>query len=207
MNCCKSGAMPPNTMAKAKLTSARDYFEEVAKPAFEQHFARPSNFQSIYAMVASLYHLHEWVFFYKKAEIQAKYGMAINSRGKFWHQVIEQNVKDAGFIRDLNNVSKHVQLTITNKAKPSTPMHHSANTEISTSGWGVGAYGRGPFGGTRVVKMHAGRKRVSLDPIAKRLFKFWKKLLNDVDPASIPPKVRRVKTLKVTKGLTPSANS
>ncbi|BAV46560.1 Tol biopolymer transport system, periplasmic component-related protein [Mesorhizobium loti] len=194
-------------MSKTKLVSARDYFEEVVTPAFNLYFASAANFQTIYAMTTSLYHFHEWMWHYHKAQLQTTYG--VTSAGGLWHNVVEQNVNEAGFIRDLNNASKHVELLPRGRNPPSTPMHHSANTVIMTSGWGQGSYGAGPYGGTSTVRMQAGRKNIPLDAIAKRVYKYWKKMLDQVDP---PPKRARVKkekqpVISLTTVSSPNANS
>lgn len=174
-------------MSRNKLLSARDYFEEVVTPAYELYFAAAANFQTIYSMTTSLYHFHEWIWHYHREKIERTY--RVKTAGNLWHDVVEAEVKDAGFIRDLNNASKHVQL-MPKKGSPSTPMHHSANTVIVSSGWGDGGFGDGPYGGTTTVKMQAGRRNIPLDAIAKRLYKFWKKMLDQMDP--VPGTRRRI---------------
>lgn len=164
-------------MAVTSLTSARDYFEEVLKPAYNDFFASPSSFKNAYAMTNSLYHFHEWIWFYQEAALTQKF--AITKKSDLWHQVVEQQVPDAGLIRDLNNVSKHVELKI--GSNPSTQMHHSANTHIVSTGYGVGGYGVGRYGGNN-VQLDEGGRNVSLDVVATALFGFWHVLIDEVEP-------------------------
>lgn len=197
-------------MTRSQLLTARDYFEEVVTPAYDAFFAGPSSFQAIYAMANALYHLHEWMWHSHKTAIQSKYGVTIKTKGKLWADVIEANVADAGYIRDLNNVSKHVELSIDpKKPQPSTPMHHAANTVITTSGWGQGGYGTGPHGGTSTVKLQSNKRNIPLDPIAKRVYKYWKRMLDEFDPPPTKPAVKKANqvVLTMTGSSTPSANS
>jgi hypothetical protein len=165
-------------MTKEQLLSARDYFDEITTPAYEQFMDTPSTFLSVYTLSYGLYHLSEWLYFYKPTELQAKYGNNITSAGKLWADVVEKQVPDSGLIRDLNNAAKHVQLKI-GKAPPSTAMHHSANTHIIFS-----TTGNEPRDGT--VKLHEGARQVLLDTVATDVYEFWKKLVDEFYPVAAP---------------------
>ncbi len=184
-------------MVRTSLTSARDYFEEVLKPAYNQFFAEASSFHNVYAMANSLYHINEWIWYYQEAKLMAKY--PVTNKNTLWHDIVEKEVSDAGLVRDLNNVSKHVELKIGQGATPSSQMHHSANTHITYPGYGEGGYGMGRHSGGE-TKMMEGRREVLLDDVAKELFAFWEKLIDEVDPKPAP-------VIVVTKTANPSANS
>lgn len=170
-------------MASAKLTSARDYFDEVLKPSKAQFFRTKSSFKNLYAMTNSLYHFSEWMWHYHGPALTQKFGAAVTSAGSLWAEIVEKQVPDAGLIRDLNNASKHVTLTIKprNRGGPSTTMHHSANTEITVSSFDSGAFGEG-FSISSSVVLKEGSRTVLLDPIATGVFEFWEKLIDEMDP-------------------------
>ena len=137
-------------------------------------------------MSMGLYHICEWVYLHDLSKLQAKYGNQVNSPAAFWHQVVEHKVPGAGFIRDLNNASKHAKLrfdpTNPKKGDPSTGMHHAANTFISTTGWGQGGFGTSLYGGGAQVKMDEGNREVMLEPIATAVFLFWECLMDEFHP-------------------------
>jgi len=164
-------------MDKIALSGARDYFEKVLKPSYDRFFEEASSFQNAYAMVNSLFHFNEWVWAYEEAKLKTKY--SDSSKSKFWHEIVEKEVPDAGLIRDLCNASKHVKLKI--KYRPSTNMRHSANTRITCLGWGEGGFGEGRYGGGNVT-MNVDNREVLLDVVAKELFTFWETLVDQVDP-------------------------
>jgi hypothetical protein len=97
---------------------------------------KTSSFRTAFNAATALFHLHEWVWEFKRTEVETKYGQTFAKKGEFW-KFIEAQLPRAAFVRDLANASKHVKLTI----KPSTSMTHIANTTIQTVGFGEGAYG------------------------------------------------------------------
>ena len=174
-------------MPSERLQSARDYFDNITTPAYQQFKNDRTTFLIVYSMASGLFHLAEWLFFYKEAEVKTKYGQNITSAGALWHQVIEPSVLDAGFVRDLNNAAKHTKLSFNphkpGKGGPSTTMYYAANTSISTSGWSEGGFSEGPFGGAATAKMDEGGREVLLEPIATAVYDFWKVLIDELDPA------------------------
>lgn len=162
-------------MAKQKILSARDFYEEVTKRAYDNFMASPSSFFSVYALAYGLYHLHEWLWHYKDKEIQAQFGRSIKRKGDFWRKCIEQKVKDAGLIRDLHNAAKHVEI----RYHPSSAMKHSANTFILVSG--VGATG-GKSGSKQPVVMEEAGRQVSFDKVAFDLMNHMTGLVDTLDP-------------------------
>ena len=150
------------------LTDANDFFVEVVDPSVRDFLSSPSTFRSAFGVVTALFHAHEWVYEFKRTEVEAHFGQAFAKKGDLWG-FIETQVPKAAFIRDLANASKHVRLTI----KPSTTMTHIANTSIQTVGFGVGGYGQGRYGGGPTVTMKDGSADVSLDDCVNSLVAFW----------------------------------
>lgn len=190
-------------MSEQRLDNTRRYFDEITETAYRQFMNGEVTFLVIYSMASGLFHIAEWMCHHDLHKVQAKFGSHIDSPAALWHQVVEKNISDAGFIRDLNNAAKHAKLsfdpTKPGRGGPSTGMHHAANTYISTTGWGEGGYGTGPYGGSTAVKMDEGGREVLLEPIATAVFKFWEMLVDEFYPK---------KTLVIVLGEeTPSANS
>jgi hypothetical protein len=176
-------------MARSKLTSARDYFEEVLTPAKERFFSEDASFSNLYPMINSLYHFHEWAWFYHAKRIK-KENAVVTSKGKYWAEVVEKNVADAGLIRDLNNVSKHVKLDIKPRSKggPSRGAHHAANTEIIVPSSLAGGSLSGGSLSSSTASVKEGSKAIKLDPIAKELYKFWKATVDKFEPVTVTVK-------------------
>lgn len=177
-------------MRTDRLENTRDYFENITEPAYRAFKSGEVTFLTIYSLAAGLYHIHEWTWLHDEPKVRQKFGAGITSAGDLWHKVVEQNVSDAGFIRDLNNAAKHAKLRFDparapQRGGPSTTMHHAANTHVEISGWGEGAYGVGPYGGARVAKMDEGGREVLLEPIATAVFRFWEALVDEFYP--VPP--------------------
>jgi hypothetical protein len=158
------------------LIDPKAFFDEVAKPSFDDFMNTESSFRTAFNAVTALFHLHEWIWEFDRAKIEAKYSQTFASQGVFW-KFIESKAPLAGFVRDLANASKHVRLTI----KPSTSITHIANTTIQTVGFGEGLYGVGRYSAPNVI-IRDGSKDVNLDDCVKELFQFWSDLVADLYP-------------------------
>lgn len=163
-------------MQNAILDDAKAFFQQVLKPSYDEFMGTPSTFRTAFNAVTALFHMHEWLYEFKKPEIEAKYAAVFPKKGDFWAHV-ETLVPKAKFIRDLANASKHVRLTI----RPSTSMTHIANTSIQTVGFGEGGYGLGRYSAPSVT-MKDGSTDVYLDDCAKDLFGLWDALIRDLYP-------------------------
>jgi hypothetical protein len=190
-------------MSEQRLCNSRDYFDEITEKAYRQFMDGKVTFLTVYSMATGLFHIAEWICLHDLPKVQAKFGTHVDSAAALWHQVVENTIPDAGFIRDLNNAAKHAKLRFDpskpKKGDPSTGMHHAANTLISIAGWGEGGYGIGPWGGSTDVKMDDGGRKVSLEPIATSVFQFWETLVNEFHP--------KTQVTLIVDLTTPSANS
>jgi hypothetical protein len=158
------------------LDDAKDFFEQIVEPSFTEFMSAPSSFRTAFNAATALFHMHEWLYEYKKAELEAKYSLPFLKKGDFWGHV-ETLVPLSKFIRDLANASKHVRLTL----RPSTSMTHIANTVIQTVGFGQGGYGVGRYSAPTVT-MKDGTTDVVLDDCAKDLFRLWQQLITELYP-------------------------
>jgi hypothetical protein len=138
------------------LDSAKDYYSTVLKPNNDEFFATSSNFRTALNLATSLFHFHEWMFEYHRADLEKLYGRPLPNKGEFWG-VVESADKRFGFIRDLANAAKHVRLKFTGRAAPSTSMTHIANTSIQvTGGFDVSAFDTSAFDAKAQITMKDG---------------------------------------------------
>ena len=155
----------------SKLDSAQEYFKQVLEPNYNAFMGAPSTFQAAFNAASSLFHMRDWVYNLKRAELEKALGEKFADQAAFW-RYIEKNVPGADFIRDVANASKHVKLD-----HSSTSMTHVANVAIMTTGYGEGGYGEGRYGGAAELKIKDGSADVSFDKCAQNMFKFWETLV------------------------------
>jgi hypothetical protein len=158
------------------LDDARDFFEKIVKPSVEDYLDTPSQFRTAFNAATALFHMHEWLYEFKKPELEMKYKTKFPKKGDFWGHV-ETLVQSSKYIRDLANASKHVRLTM----RPSTSMTHIANTVIQSTGWGEGGYGVGRYGG-RNMTMKDGADDIPLDDCVRDLMALWEPLVAELNP-------------------------
>jgi hypothetical protein len=158
------------------LDDAKAFFEQIVRPSLADYMGQPSQFRTAFNAATALCHMHEWLYEFKQAELESKFGQHFSSAGKFWGYV-ETLVPSCKFIRDLANASKHVRLT----RRPSTSMTHVANTVIQSTGYGQLGYGQGRYGG-RNTTMKDGPNDVLLDDCVTDLMTFWEPLVTEMYP-------------------------
>ncbi|MEZ5850391.1 MAG: hypothetical protein R3D68_07055 [Hyphomicrobiaceae bacterium] len=156
------------------LRGAKEFFEKIVEPNVHEYMNTASQFRTAINTVTALFHMHEWLWQFKKEELEMKYEKSFAKAGAFWGH-IEMLVPSSKFIRDLANASKHVRLTL----RSSTSMTHIANTVIQSTGYGMGSYGDGRYGGQNVMMKDNGTE-VSLDGCVTDLMSFWKQLLGEL---------------------------
>ena len=162
-------------MTISKLTSSRDYFEQVLKPNYLAFANSPSTFQLVFNAAAPLFHMHEWVFNLDNAKAEAALGATFQKKWHVWREV-RNAVPNAGFIRDIANSSKHVVLT-----NSSTSITHTANTFIVNSTLSGGATLSGTFRlSTPTVVAIEGEPAVSFDACAAGVYHFWETLVRQL---------------------------
>lgn len=173
-------------MAKLSIIDARGYFDLVVKASVERFIYDDDDFQKGFAAARDLYHFHEWLWKYHSAEIKVEYP-AVQKKNDFWHKIIEVEVKDAGLLRDLTNISKHVELSVGqgNRPPPSTTMHYSANVSIQLYGSAPGQPDKPKKVGH--IRLAEGNRSVLLSDLARRMIAFYKKRIDGYSPPPAPP--------------------
>lgn len=174
----------PSGSTTAQLSGAVAYFTDVVKANKETFFGNPSTFATALNLATSLFHFHEWLFDEFKPQLEAEFGTTFSGKGAFW-RAIETRDARFGYIRDVTNASKHVNIGGPGFPPPSTGMTHIANTHIVSTGFGVGGYGLGRYGGGANVVFDDSGNQISFDDCALALFNFWEALLKKVAPPPV----------------------
>jgi len=156
---------------RVTLKDARDYFERVVNPNYQEFIATPGSFRTAFNMALSLFNMRDWVFVLNKADAERVCCETFATKRSLWDHV-QRKIPEARSIRDVANASKHVVLD----EHHSTSMTHIANTSIASFGYGEGTYGVGRFAGATVVMAQDGEE-VSMDKCAAAVFEFWERLL------------------------------
>jgi hypothetical protein len=151
------------------VDTADKYFDEVLKPQYDAFLSDPSSFPSAFNLASALFHFHEWMLASHKAAVEKHYGKSFKTEGAFWAEVESSNAQ-FGYVRDLANASKHVELT----KRRSTPMKKVAQASMTDGAFGPG-FQRDAFQ-TSQIKIEVGSQVIDFDTCAKALFSYWANL-------------------------------
>ena len=154
------------------IDSAHKYYLEILKPQHEEFFAAPATLRGAFNLATALFHFHEWLYEFHKADLEAHFGTKLPTKGAFWARVESADSK-FGYVRDLANASKHVRLT----QRPSTDVHHVANTSFQVAAFDSASFDSSAFE-TGGIKMKEGNAHISFDECAKGLFRYWSGLVH-----------------------------
>lgn len=178
-----SGLTENNGRLEQRLDGCRAYFEHVLTPNAELFFGQSRTPASTINLVTSLFHFHEWLHREFKEKLLLKYGAEAKTPGDFWRCVQKTN-PDFGYIRDMTNGSKHVELEAKGKGGPSTEMRGIGEFAMEKRGFGRGAFGRRGFGGGPDPIVTVGDRTAELYPISKQLLAYWSDLLLELEGQS-----------------------
>jgi len=158
-------------MTLIKLSTPKDFFDEVVEPNYNQFMSEPSSFRTAINVAISLFSMHEWIFELSKPKVEKLLGKTFVKKHNLWKH-IEGQTSEACYIRDVANASKHVRLTI----NPSTKMTHIANTSIQMVTVGYNSPNPKPARTPSVIMDEQGQA-ISFDDCAESMFKFWQKFI------------------------------
>ena len=69
------------------LDDAKAFFEQIVKPSVADYLGTPSQFRTAFNAVTALFHMHEWLYEYKRPELEAKYRQTFATQGSFWGHI------------------------------------------------------------------------------------------------------------------------
>ena len=168
-------ASPPTN-----LTSPQDFWTAMVVPDCEDYRNNIASLRHAVHSAVSLFHLHDWVFqtdpstattfaYVDKSGIPRPV-----SKASHFANYLEQSCPEFGLIRGVANAAKHLALTHPSFV-PNSPTH-AANTQVQSTGYGVGGFGAGAYGGgPRVVIEALPANREYLD-VMNAVFAMWQSL-------------------------------
>ena len=150
-----------------KITSAREYLDEVVEPDFVEASSKLDSLRSAFHCASSLYHLHEFVF----SDFQSVLGF---KTAREFDKSLCAKSKDFQLIRDIANTAKHMELD-----RDPQRIRHIANTAVQSTAYGEGPYGVGPFGGGKRVRIHVGTSAYEeFSSVAKNVMTIWREMFS-----------------------------
>jgi hypothetical protein len=166
----------------ANVSDCRAFWREIVVPDYEDFNAGIDDIRRAFHCAISLFHLGDWVYHAHKASIDATFtyrdrkGVVrpVTDEKTFANSLGELH-PDFDLIRGIANSAKHLVLT-NPRPHPASPSH-AANTRIQSTGYGEGAYGMGPYGGTpRVMLEGPGGQDREFTDLAKSTSDMWQRL-------------------------------
>jgi hypothetical protein len=138
-----------------------------------QEFKRdPANLRLAYHLGLGLFHLRDWTFW----EYGGTSTMPYSTMGCY-QTYLESQCKDFGYIRDLANAVKHVELDPSKR--PSTQMVGLANTKVSFAAFSSTAFQPNAFKTkTVIVSQTSPTDYVDFDKAADAVMSMWNRLFS-----------------------------
>jgi hypothetical protein len=161
-------------MADRRLASAKDFFNEVVEPNYNDFMRSRSTFRAAFNVSVSLFHMADWVFEHSKASAERALGTTFQARPELW-RLVESQVRRAAYIRDVANASKHVRLT----HQPSSGLTRIANTYITSVSFQSNAFQNNAFQ-TGELRIDDNNQAIVFDDCAKDVYDFWKGLITSL---------------------------
>lgn len=139
-----------------KIDSVQAFIDKVLVPDHSEFMNDSANIRLAFHDAIDLFHLVDWVFHSNKTigslNFIGPFGSEKKAKDeKEFANILESEDSSFGIIRGVANSLKHLEL----RAVPKTlgAPTHAANTFVSGTGYGMGRFGEGPFGGTETVKI------------------------------------------------------
>jgi hypothetical protein len=158
------------TMSGTRVQTARN-FKEIVDEDYAEYKARHSDLRLAYHLALGLFHLREWTFWDASRADPNWPHKSLNDYQSF----LEKSCADFGYMRDLANSVKHVELDPTKK--PSTQMVGLANTELAVAAFQPGASQPNAFQTrTMIMSQTAQNQWVEFEPAADAVMQMWNDL-------------------------------
>ena len=164
-------------------TTATDYWSEIAEPDYRDCLEKPDNLRAAFHGAISLFHMHDWVWKTYEAGVRASFTITDQTgaivrvhSARLFANALEQQCADFGRVRGIANTAKHLEIQ---DVRPVTNApSHAANTVVRSTGYGMGGYGDGPFGGTHRIMLMGGPGETDMEfsVIIKGVYDMWNRL-------------------------------
>jgi len=156
------------------INSARDFWDKIAKPDYEDFRDNTADLRTAFHAAVSLFHVSDWVW--KDNENKRHAVFDVNDEYKLRDYIIDKECPDFELIRDVANSSKHFRLSPPSAKRPPKKVPSATKITSQTTGFGVGPYGEGTFGGTLQVIVEVSGDMRPLSAIAKNVYEMWDRL-------------------------------
>jgi hypothetical protein len=167
------------TATVSKIDDYPTFWLDVVRPDYLDTVAEPANLRRAFHCAISLFHMADWVYVAHKSNIDAAFTF-VDKNGttrpvqdeKTFANALRDLHPDFDLIRGIANSAKHLQLKQPGP-HPAAPSH-AANTQVQATGWGQGAFGAGPYGGTpRVMLQGPKGNDLEFSVLAKSVLDMW----------------------------------
>jgi hypothetical protein len=165
-----------------QFKTARDFWDSMVVPDYKEYCEDRADLRLALHVAISLFHMADWVFHTHEQVVKVTYTFKdknentqnVRCSGEF-ATALEQNCDDFARIRGIANAAKHLQLSSSGIRPVTNAPSHAANTHIQSTGYGVGGFGQGPYGGAARVMLE-GSQDMEFSLIAEEVFRMWERL-------------------------------
>jgi len=180
---CNPSVSESKTMTNVgRLRTSSDFWSQIVVPDYQQFLGNIADLRAALHVAISLCHMSDWVFHSHHVHVTSNFtfydkqgaSQAVSSAETFANS-LEQSFPDFGRVRGIANAAKHLKLRATGIRPVSNAPSHAANTFVKSTGYGVGGYGQGPFGGGSRVVLE-GHNDLEFSQIASSVFFMWETL-------------------------------
>jgi hypothetical protein len=149
------GRRPDRSVAMAikKIDTYQKYWNEVVAPDYDEFMKNLDDIRRVFHCASSLFHMADWLYHsnesYFNGTLMFKDKDGISrpvSDEKTFANAIRDLHPDFEVVRGIANAGKHLEVRRGNHA--ASPVS-AANTYVTATGFGVGGFGLGPYGGAR----------------------------------------------------------
>jgi hypothetical protein len=167
-----------------QFVKAGDFWSGMVEPDYRDQTNDTSNLRAALHCAISLFHMSDWVFHTHESQVRASFTFrdtdALNKpvcSPETFANSLEAINEDFARLRGICHAGKHLKLRNIRRV-PGYPSH-AANTRPQSTGFGAGAWGSGPYGGTPRVMLEGGGPGgadAEFSLIAQSVYQMWRDL-------------------------------
>ena len=168
-----------------RIDDYKKYWNEVVLPDYEDFMSDVGNLRKAFHLAISLFHMTDWLYWGNKEHIDANFtfldkdanSQRVTSESTFSNSICDYD-PDFELIRGIANASKHLKLQRPGQHAASPT--NAANTYVTSTGYGVGSYSTGPYGGSPRVRLQGPNNQdIELTDLAGGIRDMWLRLCRE----------------------------
>jgi hypothetical protein len=162
------------------ITTSQEFWAEMVIPDCEDYRKNVASLRHAFHSAISLFHLHDWIFTSHRNTVSTfQYSDKSSAKKRVktasdFANYLERSNTNFGLIRGVANSAKHLVLAYPSPIQNSPS--NAANTQVQSTGFGVGLYGAEPFGGTPRVIIEGEPDNIEYLDVMNAVFKMWETL-------------------------------